>query len=588
MAENKLDAQEKPILEYLSKNEFLIPMYQRPYTWGQDECEDLWDDLTNFFDEIRNDKSGDKKYFLGSIVLYKDEQGRQNIIDGQQRTTTLNLLICALYDKADKQKSDETQGLVQRLESCLWNIDEISNKVAYDKFRLKSEVATEYDNVKLHSILSRNYTLPRDENKQVNEKEIEKIIKSKQNSNYERNYLFFIQKSNKFAQDYPDDWNKLCVTILTRCIVLPIECGGANENDRFDNALRIFNTLNNRGIPLSDADIFKGEIIKSKKDESEKKSFIEEWKSIEKQGKELKWDKYEVFLFSQYMHNIRAKEGEKTSVIGLRPFFLQKHKGILTNLKTMQDIVDLSNYWSGEYDNEYSLKSRQFFDVLDMFPNDYWKYLISACHLYFMNNNGSFADKSDEFLPKIVANLLVKFIDKPTVADIKPIVFNAYTSLYRNGVLEFDTDKKQDIKQILDNEILFKAQFDKASNKLITTLVTLNLYLKHPKQEVIGGQIEHIHPQTTKWRKNYTGWEYKDEAKRYIESIGNKMWLEQKLNIWASNKYFDDKKEEYKKSKFLEAQDLANYPKDDWLKEDIEKRGEEIYQRLFNFFKENI
>lgn len=588
MAENKLDAQERPILDYLSKNEFLIPMYQRPYTWGEDECGDLWDDLTNFFDETRNDRSSDKKYFLGSIVLYKDEQGRQNIIDGQQRTTTLNLLICALYDKAFQQKSEETQGLVQRLESCLWNIDDISNKVAYDQFRLKSEVATEYDTEKLHSILSRGYTLPKDENGQIDNQKVEKIIKNKQNSNYEKNYLFFIQKSNKFAQDYPDDWNKLCVAILTRCIVLPIECGGANENDRFDNALRIFNTLNNRGIPLSDADIFKGEIIKSKKDEKERKDFIEEWKSVEKQGKELKWDKYEVFLFNQYMHKIRAEKGDKASVIGLRPFFLQKHKDILTEPKTMQDIVELGNYWSGEYDNEYSLKSQQFFDVLYRFPNDYWRNLISTCHLYFKDNDMSFADKSDELLPKIVANLLVKFIDKPTISVIKPIIFNAYTSLYSKGVLEFDTDKNQAIKQILEDENSFKAQFNRASNQLITTLVTLDLYLKHPTQEIIYGQIEHIHPQTTKWRKSYTGWANKEQAKPYIESIGNKMWLEQKLNISASNRYFDEKKEKYKESKFLEAQELAKYPKDDWLQEDIEKRGEEIYKRLRQFFEENI
>lgn len=574
----KIDAQETNILDYLSKNRFLIPMYQRPYTWGQDECDDLWNDIVDFFDETRTDKNGDKKYFLGSIVLYKDEQEKQNIIDGQQRTTTLNLLICALYDKAFKQKSEETQGLVQRLESCLWDIDEISNKVTYDKFRLKSEVATEYDNEKLHSILSRKYELLSDE------KELEKIIKSKQNSNYERNYLFFIKKSDEFAKERPDDWRELCLAILTRCIVLPIECGGANENDRFDNALRIFNTLNNRGIPLSDADIFKGEILKNKKDENEKKAFIEEWKSIEKQGRDLKWDKYEVFLFSQYMHNIRAKEGEKTSVIGLRPFFLQKHKDILINPKTMQDIVDLSDYWSGEYDDKYSLKSQQFFDVLSVFPNDYWKYLISVCHLYYRDNNINFAEKSDELLPKIVANMLVKFINKPTIADIKPIVFNAYTSLYKKGVMEFDTDTKQ----ILENESLFRAQFDKASNKLITTLVTLNLYLKYEDQEVIYGEIEHIHPQTTKWRTSYTGWENKDEAKRYIESIGNKIWLEKKLNIWASNKYFDDKKNEYKKSNFKEAQELAELKQNDWLKDDIIKRGNDIYQRLLEFFKKNV
>lgn len=45
----KIDAQEKSVLEYLSKSKFLIPMYQRPYTWEQDECNELWDDIENFF-----------------------------------------------------------------------------------------------------------------------------------------------------------------------------------------------------------------------------------------------------------------------------------------------------------------------------------------------------------------------------------------------------------------------------------------------------------------------------------------------------------------------------------------------------------
>lgn len=94
-----MKTERKSVLEYLSKNKFLIPIYQRKYTWEIDECEQLWDDIRNFFEN----KDDDEEYFLGSIVMYKDK-GKQNIIDGQQRTTTLSLLIKALYDKALMQK----------------------------------------------------------------------------------------------------------------------------------------------------------------------------------------------------------------------------------------------------------------------------------------------------------------------------------------------------------------------------------------------------------------------------------------------------------------------------------------------------
>lgn len=100
----------------------------------------------------------------------------------------------------------------------------------------------------------------------------------------------------------------------------------------------------------------------------------------------------------------------------------------------------------------------------------------------------------------------------------------------------------------------------------------------------IKAEIEHIFPKTTQWRKTYTGWE-KEEAEPLIESIGNKMWLEKRFNIQAGNKHFDDKKEKYHQSKFLEAQDLAKYPKNDWLEENIESRNKEIYNRLRGFLE---
>lgn len=75
MAEMKTER--KNVLEYLSKNKFLIPMYQRPYEWKIDECEQLWNDIVEFFHDESRQK--DDEYFLGSIVMYKQDD-KQNII----------------------------------------------------------------------------------------------------------------------------------------------------------------------------------------------------------------------------------------------------------------------------------------------------------------------------------------------------------------------------------------------------------------------------------------------------------------------------------------------------------------------------
>ena len=81
---------------------YMIPDFQRPYSWEEDQCTQLWDDLINFFEskfESRDDKSSEQ-YFLGSIVVSREtdySQGTWDVIDGQQRLTTLLLLLKALY-----------------------------------------------------------------------------------------------------------------------------------------------------------------------------------------------------------------------------------------------------------------------------------------------------------------------------------------------------------------------------------------------------------------------------------------------------------------------------------------------------------
>ncbi|KAA8707622.1 DUF262 domain-containing protein [Helicobacter canis] len=562
----QMKTEEKSVMEYLSKGNFIIPMYQRPYTWGEDECSQLWQDIVEFFND--SDKQKDDKYFLGSIVTYtENDKKEQNIIDGQQRTTTLMLLIKALHIKAFKDKSDKTKNLVAMIESCLWETDDKSGEADYKAIRLQSEVATDDDVEVLNTILQNEYVAPSDL------KELEVKIKQTKTA-YEKNYLYFLLESSKFAKEYPTQWADLCITLLKSCIVLPIEC------DSQDNALRIFNTLNNRGKPLSDADIFKGIIYGSKKDKQSKNDFAKNWKQLESDNNgDMN------FIFRNYMHIVRARENDKTNEIGLREFFANKHKDILTNDsdKVMTEINQLSDFWGGSYDDKISQRSLQLYEVLDYFPNDYWRYLDSAYFMYCNDKKLDYFDKHDEFLAKVIAHFLVKFINKPSVAEIKPIVFNAYTALYNTGKLDFQTNTKE----ILQDEESFKVQFFKA-DKLIPSLLRLNLYLQYPDQELgIKAEIEHIFPKTTQWRSSYTGWD-KDEAKPFVESIGNKIWLEKRLNIKASNNYFDDKKDKYAKSKFLEAQKLAKLPQNDWLKEDIEKRKEEIYTRLRDFFASNV
>ena len=591
MAEMKTER--KSVLEYLSKNKFLIPMYQRAYIWGKDECEQLWDDICNFFDN----RQEDEEYFLGSIVMFK-ENNRQNIIDGQQRTTTLSLLIRALYEKALIQKSSNISLLINHLSSCLWDINQLNGEADYSKPHLKSEVAIDSDNSVLEAILSDSY--------QCDMVNLDKKTQ-KEKSIYEKNYFFFLQKVDEFSKDYPDSWHNFCLCLLQNCIVLPIECDGQ------ENALRIFNTLNNRGVSLSVSDIFKGLIFANKKTKEARDSFAKKWKSLEEQIANSEYLKEENigFLFSQYEHILRALHNEvDTKIPSILEFFTKKDKEnpkkkkvnfgandeVLIKDETMQDIEELANFWC-EPKEYMSSAAQKYFDILSIYQNRLWQMVLSMGFYIYKPKKGDTINIFDSILPQIVGYCAIALIygkggnsgvfwgfmkANVNIKDKKEKIFVSSLNIPNIAMPKLD--------YFIDFSI-------KALPKHIRFILGIYVLMYGDTQEwewntngknhsVIKGEIEHILPR--KWQDtNYNGWS-KEDADKYLKRIGNKMLLEKSLNIEAGNGYFGKKKEKYKESCFLEAQDLANYPKDDWLKEDIEKRDEVIYELLNNFFKKYL
>ena len=111
---SKLNIDQKSIRELLTdkRSDFLIPDYQRPYAWGEDECATLWDDLFAFAfpgDDYEGFDSTSDEYFLGPIVTFKNSRGQLEIIDGQQRLTTIMLLLRAFYDKFTNMKDTQSR-----------------------------------------------------------------------------------------------------------------------------------------------------------------------------------------------------------------------------------------------------------------------------------------------------------------------------------------------------------------------------------------------------------------------------------------------------------------------------------------------
>lgn len=544
----------------MQDKKYIIPDYQRPYKWDEEKCETLWNDIANFFTE----KKDNEEYFLGTIVTCKGDELKNTIeiIDGQQRITSLFLLLRAFYSKLENMKEDENIiGLKSQIAPCLWNVDPISRKVKdTTKIHIESKVATENDNDVFHKILEEGKII--DKNKDL----------------YTSNYSFFYRKCEEYAKDNPLHWQPLCVTILEKCIVLPIEC------ENVDTALTIFSTLNDRGMPLSDSDIFKAQIYRTKKSDEERKTFTSNWKELTETVEDEKISLDDLFRY--YSHIIRAKNNDKSKEIGLRKFYASDKYSKLKDNNLIADLIDLAEFWfvvnTGESkinDIEIiNIEAKKYLHCLQCYPNEYWKYIISV--FFYKNKNlKEFINIFPIFLKKLTAFLFVKFIEKPTVNAIKDDIYQGCIDVFQNASLKFEFVHDVKFKKLISNSI---------SLKIAKAIILLQAYQNSNQTLIIPNnfEIEHIFPR--KWQDtNYNDWN-RNDADEYLEKFGNKVAIEKKLNILAGNGYFGKKKIKYATSTIAEVKELSNYTKNDWVKDDIEKREENSISALMRFFKDNL
>lgn len=541
----------------IKKHKYIIPDYQREYKWEVDKCETMWNDIIENIDSP-------SEYFFGTIVTYKNNKGDFEVIDGQQRLTSFFLLLRALYRKLEQsdQLSKNIIGLKNQIAPCIWDTDEITQEVNNSSLiHIESKVVTESVKEIFHKILKTG---------EYNEKS---------DDNYSLNYAFFIHQSDEYAKKYPMKWEKLCVFILNKCIVLPIEC------DKEDTALTIFSTLNDRGLQLSDSDIFKAKMYRNSKTKKEQENFIEIWKEL---SETCEYSGIGVDgLFRYYMHVIRAREHNNKREIGLRRFFADNQYSYLKTENILEELIRLANFWWYVIFREdsrlegyiISKNAMKWLHCLSCYPNEYWKYPISV---FFLKNYKSRSFDKDlcNLLKKEIAFLFGKFIIKPTINAIRDDIYNAYISIIKSNEPKFKTDFTiTNVKQRLQ---------EYTSPKLTNALLLLYAYLNKKQKNLIveDFHIEHIFPK--KWQNtNYKGWN-EEEAKEYLELYGNKVIFEKKLNIQAGNGYFGRKKVKYLESNIAVVKELGMLRQNDWVKKDIQKRENIFCEEIIDFIKNEL
>ncbi|OOQ04860.1 DUF262 and DUF1524 domain-containing protein [Helicobacter pylori] len=303
-----MKAREATLLEFFEENQnnqFVIPIYQRLYSWKKEQCEQLWDDIIKIGG---NDKMNG--HFIGSILYARVDDTHSSpllIIDGQQRLTTITLLFIALRDRS----SDEAKR--KKMESYLINSDKDGDK----KFRL---ILSESDKDTLLSLIDKDRRKPSEPSLKIME-----------------NFKLF----EKWINENTDKLETIFKG-LEKLMIVWI----ALKKEKDDPQL-IFESMNSKGIELTQADLIRNYIVMETEVKKQEDFYNQYWRAMEEDFKQSKKQSKKEDLFNKFVrHYLTIKTREIPNINKVYEAFkrYQQERGIETET-LLQDLQKYCGYF---------------------------------------------------------------------------------------------------------------------------------------------------------------------------------------------------------------------------------------------------
>ena len=523
---DKISAKEYSLSKIFSADfEYHIPKYQRPYSWTEDEAAILFDDLYDFY-ELDNDDN----YFLGSIVLIKsDNKPYSEVIDGQQRLTTLSIFLAVMAD---------TFSTEQYKELCKAYLQEKGNQLeminAQPRIFLR-EKDQSFFNKYIQELDLRGLNQLDDE-----------ILDSEAKVHIQKNcQVFQVRFSEKFTNE--DDLIKFCQFVLNRCFLVVVS--SPNQSSAF----RVFSVLNSRGLDLLPSDIIKSKTIGSL-DDSIQDKYTEIW---EEQERLVGRDGFnEVFAHTR---TIFLKEKQKKNL--LEEFSVNILEKI--NPKDLIDkyIVPYSNAYNALKNEAYvSSRNAESINNLLYWLNKTRNYDWMPVAIKFLAEHENDSDAILAFLIKLERLASYLFVTSKGL--------NQRINRYKEVLEEMETEGNhyQNIESLELKEIE-KEEFIKTLDGEIYTLPSYrrNYIIQRLNSFVSDGAvkfngkiftIEHVLPQNPRMDSQWLAVWSEADRKIWVKKIANLVALTRQHNSQAQNYDFEEKKQKY----FQSSNGVTSYP----------------------------
>lgn len=405
-----LIAEQKSIKSlFLNDDKYIIPNYQRKYSWRYEQCKQLYDDIIHAFE----DKDS---YFIGNLVLavgVNDDE--YEVVDGQQRMITIWLFLHVISVLFPSMPKIRRMLLIDSWESK----DEQK-----DEYKIISNVFEANDNEQLLKVYNLDVSAY---DTMVNQYDLLGESQFVANNGQLLTNAVAIYKilSEYFSRIADYEKKEFFENFVGKVYLLPIILRDQDVDVARNKALTVFETINNRGVDLQDADIFKARLYEmALKTPEGGDSFINNWHDLSDRCTDIGITIDDIFRY--YYHVIRGKENIITSEIRLRDFFqkdanspfkngkytvvmdsLQSIVEILTQLRTMRDSGDEVSKW---------------LQVLDAYTNQYPQYALVANEFYNRN-------KTEKDLIQFIQSLIRYCYRRGSTSSVKYEIYSIIASI---------------------------------------------------------------------------------------------------------------------------------------------------------------
>ncbi|MBD2183972.1 DUF262 domain-containing protein [Aerosakkonema funiforme] len=547
MSTTSIDSQLMSVGKLLAGNySYCVPSFQRDYSWTETEVEQLWQDITETIDEGRTE------HFIGSIVVNNSRKPELQLIDGQQRLSTISILMCVLRDIAKEQGDNQ---LAQAISEKYLGSLNLRTRKTEPKLVLNENNNQFYQkNIVESKGIESLRQIAKD--KQL-EKSSKLIIDS---------YLClykFIQERMKKSIDVGEVLIQLEECVRDKLIAIVIAV--ADEA----NSYLIFETLNDRGLDLSVADLLKNYLF-SRAGKHIKEVQIK-WATINRLAENFELTKFIRHYWLSRYESVTEKD---------------LYRKMASKLKTSSDVLNFLNGLSEAAQVYGALENSQSF-VWDSYDVNV-KYDLERLNIFKVNQCYSvlLAAKDNlpaELFPKVLRMIVILSFRYSVISASNP---NKLESAYGKIVKYIREEKPktakaifEQLKEIYPKDTEFANSFAQKSlansSRLARYILSeINSYYTGNKELVANPNgtelnLEHILPQSLKdlWLGEFS----KADPNLYIYRLGNMTLLDSSVNRKLGNNSFQDKcAKAYQSSKLKITQEILDYPV--WGPKQIEER----------------